>query len=269
MAHKKTWILVATSLLTLLLIGCGAAPTPETVVVKETVVAKETVVVKETIVVKETVVVEHEVTRVAAVEKEIIVTATPEPPTPSPVPRMILQDDFGDPGSGWVLESSDEFEGSFEEGRLHLQVKAPRLLVWIQNPELQSLDDFDLEVDATQVSGPDNNEFGVMFRFQNPDNFYAFLITGEGRFGLIAKINGEYYNIINFTLAPSVQPGMSTNRLRLVADGPQLSVYANGDLLAIVPDNTFRRGDIFLAAGAFEEGGVHIAFDNIKVTELE
>lgn len=251
MAHKKTWIGMVVSLLALFLVACGATPTPETIVVQETVI------------------VDREVTRVVTVETELVVTATPEPPTPSPVPRMIFQDDFEDPGSGWVLESSDALAGFFEEGSLHLHVKSPMLLAWIQNPELQSLDDFDLEVDATQVSGPDNNEYGVMFRYQNPDNFYAFLVTGAGSFGVTAKINGEYYSVLNFTLTPSVQPGTSTNRLRLVADGPQITVYANGELLAIVPDNTFRRGDIFLAAGAFEQGDVHVAFDNLKVTEIE
>ena len=75
---KLATLLVATMLLTSILVACGATPEPE--VVKETVVVmeKETVVVTE----KEQV----EVTKVVKEEVEKVVTATPEPEEPPPPP---------------------------------------------------------------------------------------------------------------------------------------------------------------------------------------
>jgi hypothetical protein len=98
---------------------------------------------------------------------------------------------------------------------------------------------------------------------------YLFAISGNGHFDLFCLVDGQPYNVVNWTEVPSVEQGQSTNHLRLFADGATISMYANGELLATVPDNTFRRGDIGLMAGSFEEGGVEIAFDNLKVAEIE
>ena len=251
MAHRKTWIMVGMSLLACLFVACGATPTPETIIVEQTVV------------------VDREVTRVVEVEKEVVVTATPEPPTATPVPRVVFAEDFESPDPGWDLSGDETAERFFDEGRLHMRVNAAMTMIWSTNSELQSLDDFDLEVDASQMGGPDGNEYGIMFRFQDAENYYLFAISGNGYFDLFCLIEGQAYNVVNWTEVPSVKQGLSTNHLRLVADGPQISMYVNGELLAIVPDNTFRRGDIALVAGTFEEGDVEIAFDNLKVTEIE
>ncbi len=82
---KRVILLISLLTIFAVLVGCGAPPTPETVTVVETVVVKEveTVVVEkevegETITVVETVVVE----KVVEVEKEVVVTATPEAKEP-------------------------------------------------------------------------------------------------------------------------------------------------------------------------------------------
>jgi hypothetical protein len=253
MAHKNTWIAVGMGLLACLLVACGTSPTPETVIVKETAIVTQ----------------EIEVTRIVNVEETVVVTTTPEPPTPTPVPRIIFEDDFESPDPGWELGTDESSERFIDEGGLHVRVNAAMTMSWATNRELQSLDDFDLEVDASQVSGPDDNEYGILFRFQDAQNYYLFAISGNGHFDLFCLVDGQPYNVVNWTEVPSVEQGQSTNHLRLFADGATISMYANGELLATVPDNTFRRGDIGLMAGSFEEGGVEIAFDNLKVAEIE
>jgi len=212
---------------------------------------------------------EVEVTRIVNVEETVVVTATPEPPTSTPVPSIVFEEDFESPDSGWDPAVDADVERSFEQGRLHVLVKTAPMEAWTGNPELQSLDDFDLEVDATQVGGPDNNEYGVIFRQRDAQNYYAFMVSGAGYFGLFCLVDGQVYNVVNWTEIDAIQRGQGTNHLRLAADGPQISMYANGELLATVPDNTFRRGDITLVAGTFEEGNVEIAFDNLTVIEIE
>jgi peptide/nickel transport system substrate-binding protein len=104
MKRLMSLLLGLLTVVSLILAACGEAE-PEiqevTRVVKETVVEKETVVqtvketVIETVVEKETVivagtpeVVEQEVTKIVEVEKEVVVTATPEP-TPEPVTEPV------------------------------------------------------------------------------------------------------------------------------------------------------------------------------------
>ncbi|MCB0169128.1 MAG: extracellular solute-binding protein [Anaerolineae bacterium] len=70
MTYKKIFLVLSTSLAALIITGCGAAATPQTVV--------ETVVVKETVEVEKEVVKEVVVTQEVEVEKEVVVTPTPE-----------------------------------------------------------------------------------------------------------------------------------------------------------------------------------------------
>jgi len=93
MFTRKKWAgFFALSIAVVLILSACATPTPEVIekvvekvvtqVVKETVVQKETV--KETVIVEGTPqVVEKEITKVVEVEKEVVITATPEPVTVS------------------------------------------------------------------------------------------------------------------------------------------------------------------------------------------
>src|SRR5690554_4954940 len=40
--------------------------------------------------------------------------------------------------------------------------------------------DFDVRVQARAVEGPDENGFGIIFREQDPNNFYYFLVGSDG-----------------------------------------------------------------------------------------
>lgn len=235
--------------LVLLLAACGPPPTPEIVIVKETVL------------------VDREVTR--EVKVEVVVTSTPEPTTPTPEPRVLFQDDFEEEDPGWDIGETEKVGRFFEGGQYHILIKIDRLRGWSDHPDLEVIDDFDLEVDVTQVSGPDNNQFGIIFRYKDIDNWYAFMIAGDGYFKFEGRDEGESFTIIKWTKAAAIKQGESTNHLRLIANGQIFSLFVNGELLAIVPDNTFRRGDIKLVVGSFSEPDVHIAFDNLTITTIE
>ena len=239
---KRTLCTTVLVSLALLLAACGPTPTPETVIVKETVV----------------------------VTRDVVVTVTPEPPTPTPEPRVFFQDDFEVDDPKWSsLGVTADTEWFYGDGQMRGLVKTPYLATWVSHPELQAVDDFSLEIDVTQISGPDNNDFGIMFRVQNPDNWYAFLISGDGYFKILGNSEGQPYDITRWVQADAIRKGQSTNHLQLIAKGPQISAFVNGELLTVVRDNTFRRGDIWLRIGTFDEPRVYITFDNLVVVELD
>ena len=47
-------------------------------------------------------------------------------------------------------------------------------------------EDLRIEVDVSKQNGPDDNAFGVLCRYQDPENFYYFLISSDG-FGGIGR----------------------------------------------------------------------------------
>jgi hypothetical protein len=255
-AQTRTWRIAGVSLLALLLTAC-VMPTPEAVTVRETVIVAQEVEVTRVV----------EVTREVEVTKEVVVTAAPEP---TAVQRVLLEDDFepGDPG--WDLMQVAWADRSIEGGRLNMTITELNAMVWTTNVELESVDDFELEVDATMVGGPIIGSYGIVFRAQDVNNWYSFLISGDGKFQLACLYDNAGYSIVDWTPMAAVKGPGSVNHLRLVVDGPQIGAYVNGELLAIVPVNVFRRGDIGLAAATPpDERGVTVTFDNLRVTGLD
>jgi oligopeptide transport system substrate-binding protein len=81
---RKKWLamlIVAMLVVPLVLSACGATPEPETIIQEVTSVVRETVVVEGEAV---------EVTRVVTEEKEVVITATPEP-EPTEPPKAVLE----------------------------------------------------------------------------------------------------------------------------------------------------------------------------------
>jgi len=106
------WFALFAALLVLpgAVVACGAAPTPVTVVQRETVVVPATVVVKETVEVQK------------EVQKEVVVTATPEPQPEKPKDaKIILRVGTGDSGEG--LNPHQDIIAKFEEANPDILVQ--------------------------------------------------------------------------------------------------------------------------------------------------
>ena len=93
-------------------------------------------------------------------------------------------DETGD----WRVESNSDVEGEIRDGVYDFIVKADDQLFWT-NPGLNFSDGL-YEVEATQIDGPLNNAYGMLFRLDDEEsNFYAFQISGDGYVWI-----GRYYN---------------------------------------------------------------------------
>ncbi len=187
-------------------------------------------------------------------------------PTATPQVEILFQDDFSDPDSGWDRrQDSDGVTDYTGDGAYRIRVDTPNLEVWA-NPG-RNFKDVRIEVDATKVAGPDDNDFGVLCRYVDTQNFYFFLISSDGYFGIGKKVNDETQVIgaENLESHTAIRQGTTTNHIRADCVGNTLSLYANGTLLRTVSDDTFQEGDVGLMAGTYAEPGVEIFFDNFVV----
>jgi hypothetical protein len=175
-------------------------------------------------------------------------------------------DDFSDPASGWQAESDASAEVGYHEGVMRILVKSPNRLAWASAG--REFSDFHLTVEATQVAGPDDNEYGVLVRMQDSGHFYRFSISGDGYY-LVSKYDGGEWVALNGDWTPSdaVHPGAVVNHLEVVCKGAAMTFLVNGVQLVLVEDVGYSRGDIGVYAGSFFEPGVEIAFDNLRVEE--
>ncbi len=201
---------------------------------------------------------------------------TPVPPTPTPTPtpipadRILFQDDFSDPNSGWTRFKADWGITDYINGRYRIGVGINYTDLWA-NPGLDFAD-VRIEVDAQAIAGSEYNSFGVICRYQDDANFYFFILSNAGYYAIVKMEDGEQYQLTperQLAVRGIIRPGSQVNRVQAECVGDTLRLYANGHLLAEVQDDTFTHGDVGLIAGAFTDAGVVVEFDNFVVLKPE
>ena len=190
---------------------------------------------------------------------------TSEPESAALPSNVLFQDDFSDPSSGWDKVSGEDGLTDYIDGAYRIYVNAENTDIW-SNPDLD-FTDTQIEVEATKAGGDDNNDFGIICRYQDVNNFYFFIISSDGYYGLGKVANGEQQLIGDDSMPPSevIKQGEATNLIRADCIGNQLSLHVNGVKLAEYGDTDFTSGDVGLMAGSFTVPGTDIHFKDFKV----
>lgn len=178
---------------------------------------------------------------------------------------------FDEAGS-WRVENSNDVTGEIREGVFDFTVTADELTTWTTAG--QNFGDGIYSVEATQVAGPDNNAYGMLFRVDDEnDNFYAFLISGDGFVWIGRYRDGgatELEPIVNdwWFESPVINQGNASNKLSVQAEGQNLIFFVNDQEVGRVTDDAFSSGDIGLMVRSLGLGGVNIQFDNFTIRPL-
>jgi len=179
---------------------------------------------------------------------------------------ILFQDDFSDSSGNWYTYVDDNGITDYENEGFRININEPNAYHWT-NPA-KEFTDTRIEIEATKLSGPEENDFGIICRYQDENNFYFFTISSDGFYG-IAKIVEGVESLIGMEelgLDESIiKSGESMNLIRADCNGSSLALYANGKLLAEVSDSEFPSGDIGLIVSTYEEPGSDILFDNLIV----
>jgi len=178
---------------------------------------------------------------------------------------MLFEDDFSEKTSGWDHFASDVGWTDYQQQAYHIVVNEP-ITDLFANP-YQSFKDVVIEVTAVKKDGSDSNSYGVMCRYQDEENFYAALISSDGYAGIFLRKDGRYTQLgqAEMQAVPAILGGKAANRIHFECIGDTLALAVNGSPVDAQQDGSFESGDVGLIAGTFEEGGVHIAFDDFKV----
>jgi hypothetical protein len=180
---------------------------------------------------------------------------------------VLFKDDFSDPSSGWTrLLDPKGFMDYYSSG-FRIWVNTPGYNYW-STPGLQ-FNDVRIDVDAARIGGPDENRFGVICRYKDVDNYYFFIISSDGYFGIGKIVNGVTSLLGHEMMIynPSILPGISPNHLQVQCLGDTLTFFINGQPAGIAVDSDFSSGDVGLLAGAFDAVGVDVLFDNFVVVK--
>jgi hypothetical protein len=185
-----------------------------------------------------------------------------------PPGSVLFQDDFSDPSSGWDHRQQDpDGFADYGEGVYQIRVTGADKLLWA-GPGL-TFADARIEVVATRIAGPEDDDYGLVCRAVDPGNFYFFAISSDGYYG-IGKVTDGVPQLVGMEAMPpseAIRQGNDSNHLQAECLGEELSLYVNGTLLATVQDAGFSAGEAGLFAGSFETPGSEVQFDNFAVLQ--
>lgn len=210
----------------------------------------------------------------------------------------------GTPGTLLYAASFDSVQDDWEvyAGRLDASIRDGVLRV--ENGQTDSYAfsvaaaryrDIDLRAKTVGAAGPLNNGYGVIFRYQNPQNFYAFLVSSDGYYSVLRAADGDQHWLSNWVDTALVNQGIGAeNRLRVIATGDVFrfaineqpvqvciptdpaaeSTYVMGSCIEgamqdALQDALLAEGQIGVITLSFAEPDVVAEFDNIVVFSPE
>ncbi len=179
---------------------------------------------------------------------------------------LLAEDDFSVSPNGWGTMGRTGGEIGFEYEGLTITVNTPNFMFWTVNGS--KFTDARIEVDAVLLEGPSNDNFGVICRFQDNQNFYAFVISHDGYYGIFKMIDGRIETgteeaVLEYSEA--IRKGGVVNHISATCEGDVLSLSVNDTLLTQVKDSSFKEGQTGLVASAYQDPGVKVLFDNLKI----
>jgi len=178
-----------------------------------------------------------------------------------------FSDDFSASNAQWSTYNQPGAVIEIKDGKLRVRVDDPYYDFWSTNG--QSFTNVEVEINAEKVSGPDNNNYGLICRYVDSENYYAFLISSDGYYGILRVLEGNYQLLSSDSMqeSPVIKPGSAINHLRADCVGTQLVFFVNGEFLTTVEDAALIKGQTGVIVGTFDEPGVEIHFDDFTVQD--
>lgn len=162
---------------------------------------------------------------------------------------ILFQDDFSNEQSsrenGWVLGAGSRADYTWSPASLSMTV-TERAIVGSNYP-IGSYKDFGVQVEAQPAD--EDSEYGVYFRQSGTGNSrsrYYFGVTTAGKYYLYKMIAGQVISPAPIEDTPTtyLRMGNSKNRLGVLAEGPNISLYINGNLVTTIADSSISNGGV-------------------------
>jgi len=193
------------------------------------------------------------------------VSAIPAIPQTGEFPlNLLFSDSFDNIDSGWDHQSYEDIGSTgYNDGVYRIGIFKEHLFLWA-NPSL-GFTDVVVEIDAVRISGGDDNQYGIICRHQDVNNFYTLVINSNGSAAIRKRVNGEMEYIADWVHSDAINLGDSINHIQAECIGDTLTLLVNGARVLEAQDSDFPFGDVGLLAGTFSASSTEVIFDNFQV----
>lgn len=157
---------------------------------------------------------------------------------------------------------------SIEGGKYRWDAQAKQGFVWWAYPNLESLSNVYVEVEATQLEGATYGEMGLVVRLTE-DRFYLFRVSGGEYYSLYRSDPDGWSDLIEWTRTNTLST-TGTNTIGLLAFEDHFYLFINDHLIAEATDEELDAGVVGVAVGLDEEADEGLfEFDNLVIKSPE
>jgi len=173
----------------------------------------------------------------------------------------------------WQLSTDSATQRILENDQLVIRSNQPRVATTtLFEPEYMYADAA-VSMQATLLEeSASASGYGIIFRYEDGDNYYVFAVDGEGRYSLWRRLPGRWQELRNadeqWTPNPAVNPSGEANRLRIEFDGTLLSGYINDQLVVQLQDDSLRSGAVGIYVASTRDANTIVTVDSYEVAML-
>lgn len=182
--------------------------------------------------------------------------------------RSVLVDTFDSNKNKWLNEEADDEFAHVNyqviDGKYIWDVTAHQSFIGWVRAKPKNISDFYVSFEASQTSGPNTADYGILFREDDDGNFYYFGINNHGAYILYGYF-GEWNTLIDWTPTDLLK-AKGPNRITVIGEGSQFSFFINDQYLASFTDDHISKGSIALAIELSQENDQAVfEFDNLEL----
>jgi hypothetical protein len=177
---------------------------------------------------------------------------------------VVLEDDFSNPDSGWDDSEWEDGAVHYVDGEYQVTVIPVNWLVWSYLGDDYA--DTIINVDTRITGATGVGDYGIICRYVDDSNFYAFEVSEDGYFSIWKEFEGEMVALYDWEYSDSI-PLDSGFNIGAACVGNRLLMAVNDVLLADITDDSFTTGKVGIVAGTLDAGNMQVTFDNFVVQQ--
>ncbi len=180
------------------------------------------------------------------------------------VGKIILTDDFNNIAP-WITGNPENGTVALGINEITLVINQPKGYLYSYRNE-PILTDFYAEITATPLICAGMDEYGILFRYNSPVDFYRFSLSCDGRTRLDKLVGGSASSPQPWLDSISVpRVASSSSRIGVWAVGSEMQFFVNNEFQFSVSDRTLSRGLIGLFARSAGENAVTVSFSTLVI----
>jgi len=179
--------------------------------------------------------------------------------------KVVFQDDFLDNTNEWDFLNESTSRSNIFNGNYILSVTDEQQAAFVVNEiAFDAKNDHEITVRCRQFEGNKEAASGIVWNYQDDNNYSTFLVTGESSYQIMRVQNGKEELVKAWTKHPDLHPQGRSNILTIKVTALTTFFYANEKLL--YSSFSYQSQDPLI--GFWVDGNASLAVDILTVKQL-